>query len=181
MEELHSICKRYSIPYKILIETPNGEIKVTKDTDRKGVVINRIKHFLKTGSVLPATCFKNSIVRLDEIPNSIKKNDRIFYGHYTKSNKKLFKLLYKLTNGKFRDGAIARILIKEFWSNSEAPTCQEFAEAWQKTKNEHKNPKPEWAYLSDRKAGKAGPNWKDKRKRKAEKVMKILEKCITNE
>lgn len=175
MEEIHSFCKKHSIPYKITIETSKGEIKITKDTDRKGIVVERIRHYLKTGSILPSTCFKKNIVRLEGVPDTVKKTDRLYYGHYEKKNISMLSLLGELTNGDFKDGAIARILIREFWSKGKAPTYVEFAKAWQKAKDEHTQPNPEWAFLADRTAGKAGTNWKEKRMKKAKNIMKLLE------
>ena len=45
--EIKSFCNRHSIPYKIAIETGDGGRRTTKDVDRKGVMLNRIRHFLK--------------------------------------------------------------------------------------------------------------------------------------
>ena len=45
--EIKSFCKRHAIPYTISIESNDGRRK-TKEDDRKGVILNRIRHFLKT-------------------------------------------------------------------------------------------------------------------------------------
>jgi hypothetical protein len=37
--------------------------------------------------------------------------------------------LGELTDGRFRDGAVARVLAMEFWTRGEAPTLAEFARA----------------------------------------------------
>jgi len=44
--EIKSFCKKYSIPYAITIETKDGCRRRTKDDDRKGVMLNRSRHFL---------------------------------------------------------------------------------------------------------------------------------------
>ena len=50
--EIKSFCKQHSIPYAITIETKDGRRRRTQDDDRKGVMLNRVRHFLQTGVVL---------------------------------------------------------------------------------------------------------------------------------
>jgi hypothetical protein len=177
--EIQSFCKRHSIPYKITIETRDGSRRTTKDVDRKGVMLERIRHFLQTGVVLEQTCFPAAIVCFDPLPDSITQGDRLFYGQYDKANRKLIALLKRLTNGQFENGAIARILAREFWSKGEAPTLSEFASAWIQASKEHTTPNPEWAFLSDRAKKVAGSDWKQLRVHKASKVMKLLNQINT--
>jgi hypothetical protein len=172
--EIKSFCNRHSIPYKIAIETGDGGRRTTKDVDRKGVMLNRIRHFLKKGVVLEQTCFPAAIVCSDPLPDNITPDDRLFYGQYDKKNRKLFALLKDLTNGRFEEGAIARILAREFWSKGEAPTLMEFATAWIQASTEHIRPNPEWAFLSDRANKLEVADWKQLRVLKASKVMKLL-------
>jgi hypothetical protein len=55
-------------------------------------------------------------------------------------------LLRDLTGGRFKDGAVARILAMEFWTRGEAPTFEEFARSWTRTKAEqHRLLTPEYA------------------------------------
>jgi hypothetical protein len=98
----------------------------------------------------------------------------LFYGQYDKTNRKLIALLKSLTSGRFEDGAVARILAREFWSKGEAPTLREYASAWIEASREHTRPNPEWAFLSDRANRLAVSDWKQLRVRKASKVMKLL-------
>ena len=114
--EIKSFCQRHSIPYKIAIETRDGGRRMTKDVDRKGVMLNRIRHFLQTGLVLQQTCFPAAIVCFDPLPDNITGDDRLFYGQYDKKNSRFIALLKSLTNGQFEEGAIARILARDFWS-----------------------------------------------------------------
>jgi len=67
-----------------------------------------------------------------------------------KGNRTLMSALRDLTEGKYRTGAIAHILAREFWSRGEAPTLTAFAVAWVRASREHPRPNPEWAFLSDR-------------------------------
>ena len=122
--EIKSYCNRHSIPFRIAIETRDGGRRTTKDVDRKGVMLKRIRHFLQTGVVLEQTCFPAAVVCFDPLPDKITQDDRLFYGHYDKKNRKLIALLKSLTNGQFENGAIARILAREFWSKGEAPTIE---------------------------------------------------------
>jgi hypothetical protein len=171
--EIKSFCKRHSIPCTISIEINDGRRK-TKENDRKGVILNRVRHFLKTGAMLPETCFRAKVVRFESLPEKPGRSDRLFYGQYDKTNHAMITLLKDLTNGKFRNGAMARILARDFWSRGEAPTFEQYASAWLQAVKEHRRPNAEWAFLSDRARGTAGPDWKRLRAKKAAKVMKML-------
>jgi hypothetical protein len=171
--EIKAFCKRHSIPYTIVIETREGRRK-TKEDDRKGVMLERMRHFLKAGSVMPETCFAAAVVCFDPLPGEISPEDRLRYGQYEKRNPALVRLLQELTGGQFREGAVARILMREFWSRGKAPTFREFANAWLEATREHTRPNPEWAFLSDRAQGTAGADWKKMRAKKAAQVLKIL-------
>lgn len=173
MDEIKTWCRRHSIPYAIWIETSNGRRK-TPEHDRKGVILNRVRHYLETGKILNATCFPATVVYLDKPSENIKVTDRLFYGQYDKKSAAMVSLLEGLTDGHFKDGAIARILATEFWSKGIAPTYQEYAKAWVAAKEHHQRPNPEWAFLSDRSDRKDVANWKKLRASKARQVLKIL-------
>jgi hypothetical protein len=173
--EIKSFCKRHSIPYKIAIATQDGTRKTTKDVDRKGVTLNRIRHFLETGVILDETCFPAAIVCFDPLPKNLTADDRLFYGQYDKTNRKLMALLQSLTQGQFENGAIARILARQFWSKGEAPTLREYASAWMQASREHSRPNPEWAFLSDRASKGPVSDWKQLRAKKASRVIKVLD------
>ena len=172
--EIQSFCKRHSIPYTIAIETSDGRRRKTNEDDRKGVILNRIRHFLKTGVVLGETCFRATVVCFEAPPEKLAPNDRLFYGQYDKTNRAMITLLKNLTSGEFRNGAIARILARDFWSRGKAPTFNEFASAWLQAAREHSRPNAEWAFLSDRARGRAGLDWKKLRAKKAATVMNTL-------
>ena len=174
IREFRSFCNEHSIPYVIWIETGDGKKKRSKDTDRKSVVLGRIRHYLKTGRVLAETCFCAEVVRLDAPPRRLRPDDRLYYGWYDKTNRSMMDLLKRLTDGEFRNGAIARILAREFWTEGKAPTFVEFAEAWSIANEKGLGLHPEAAWLTDRARHEAGKNWKAKRERKARKVLAIL-------
>ena len=174
MAEIKSFCQRHSIPYRITIETEDGSPKATSEEDRKGVVLDRIRTVLQKGVIPEETRFNARIVCFDPPPAELTPDDRVFYGRYDKSNLQMMALMKDLTDGQFRDGAIARILAREFWTRGKAPTFQEFAAAWLQGVQEHTAPNPEWAFLSDRTRGTATKDWKKLRARKAASVLKRL-------
>jgi hypothetical protein len=176
MSEIKAFCNRHSIPYSIWIETKDGVRRKTQDNDRKGVILDRIRYYLRTGNVMDATCFPASIVCFDELPQSIKTTDHLLYGQCDTKNGAVVDLLKKLTDGQFKDGAIARILLRELWSKGISPTYQEYALAWLTAKAQHRRPNAEWAFLSDRSDHKDTSNWKQLRTKKAKRVLSILNK-----
>ncbi len=54
LAKIRGFCSERGIPWKILAEYPNGGVKATKDTDRKPIVLARIREYLATGKVGPA-------------------------------------------------------------------------------------------------------------------------------
>jgi hypothetical protein len=174
LAEIKSFCKRHSIPYRIAIETQDGIRKTTKDDDRKGVILHRIRHFLETGVALEETRFRASVVCFDPLPDTITADSKLFYGQYDKTNRTMIALLKRLTNGQFENGAVARILARDFWSRGKAPTFREYASAWIDASSKHLQPNAEWAFLSDRASKGAVPDWKNLRNRKAADVLKLL-------
>jgi hypothetical protein len=174
ISEIKSFCKRHSIPFRIAVETKDGRRRMTRDDDRKGVMLHRIRHFLQTGVILEETCFRASVICFDQFSDRITADDRLFYGQYDKTNRTMIDLLKSLTGGQFENGAIARILARDFWSTGKAPTFREYASAWTHASREHLRPNPEWAFLSDRASKVAVRDWKKLRRQKAAKVMKLL-------
>jgi hypothetical protein len=179
ISEIRSFCKRHSIPYRIAIETKDGHRRMTKDDDRKGVVLNRIRHFLQTGAILKETCFPAAVVCFDQLSDDITADDKLFYGQYAKTSRTMITLLKSLTDGQFENGAIARMLARDFWSRGKAPTFREYASAWIDASREHLRPNPEWAFLSDRANKGVVRDWARLRKQKASRVMKVLDQITS--
>ena len=174
--EIKAFCKQHKIPYMISIASADGRQRRTSEMDRKGIVLNRIRHFLSTGEILDETCFPAAVVASDATPAKPTASNRLFYGHYDKKSAPMIALLKELTGGKFQSGAIARILAREFWSRGIAPTFKEYASAWLQAQQEHERPNPEWAFLSDLARGTAAPDWKKLRAKKAARVLARLKK-----
>ena len=51
LEEIRGFCSEHGIPYRIVAQYPNGKVKATKDTDRKPIVLARVRRYLTTGEV----------------------------------------------------------------------------------------------------------------------------------
>jgi len=51
LEEIRGFCSARAIPYRIVAESSNGKVKATKDTDRKPIVLARVRRYLRTGRV----------------------------------------------------------------------------------------------------------------------------------
>ena len=175
LAEIKQFCQRQSIPFTIAIETKDGARQTTREDDRKGVILDRIRHFLRTGKVPEETRFPAAVVCFDPLPHELTPDDRLLYGQYDKTDRAMLQLLKELTAGQFRNGAIARILARKFWSMGIAPTFGEFAAAWLEETRAHTGPNPEWPFLSDRASQGAVPDWKKLRAAKASKVMKVLD------
>ena len=176
--EFRGFCDAHAIPYRIWIETDRGR-KRTKETDRKAVVLDRIRRYLKTGRIGAATCWSAQVAAPSKTPpRRLLASHRLHYGWYDKKSEAMMGLMKRLTGGKFRDGAIARIVIREMWAGGEAPTFAAFAEAWLERHAHGLGEHPEAAWLTDRARGTTGDNWKAKRKRIAKRALGVLETMV---
>jgi hypothetical protein len=175
LEEIRGFCSEHGIPYRIVAEYPNGKVKATKDTDRKPIVLARVRRYLTTGEVGQPTRIPAAIVREENPPARLGPRDRLCYRWYAKEHKGVVQLLRDLTAGRFRDGAVARVLAMEFWTRGKAPTFEEFARSWTRAKaEEHRLLTPEYAYLTDLKHQRADGDWKALRKAKAKSALETL-------
>jgi hypothetical protein len=115
------------------------------------------------------------IVREEKPPARPGPRDRLYYRWYAKEHEGVLRLLRDLTAGRFRDGAVARVVAMAFWTRGQAPTFGEFARSWMKAKTEeHRLLTPEYAYLTDVKHRRADENWKALRTVKAKSALKTL-------
>ena len=177
LEEIRGFCSERGIPYRVMAEYPDGKVKATKDTDRKPIVLARIRRYLTRGDVGQATCIPAAIVRVEDPPSRLAPRDRLYYRWYAKEHTGVIRLLGDLTEGRFKDGAVARVLAMEFWTRGLAPTFDEFARSWTKAKlDQHRLLTPEYAYLTDLKHQRADGDWKALRKAKAQSALKTLER-----
>ena len=169
--EIRTLCDRFAIPYRIVAGS-----KVTQDTDRKPVILHRVRHFLTTGEVPGATRLAADIVRPGGPPAVLRASDRLYYRWYNKTYEPVLRLLTELTGGRFRNGALARVLVMEYWTSGRAPTFREFADAWvAATDQPRRLLVDEYAYLTDLRRGTAGPDWKLIRRRRAERFLSTVD------
>ena len=175
LEEIRGFCSARGIPYRIVAEYPNRKVKATKDTDRKPIVLARVRRYLTTGQAGLPTCISAQIVRHENPPARPGPRDRLYYRWYAKEFEGVMRLLRDLTGGRFRDGAVARVVAMELWTRGQAPTFEEFARSWTKAKTEeHLLLTPEYAYLTDLHHQRADGNWKALRKAKAKSALEML-------
>jgi len=175
LEEIRGFCSERGIPYRVVAEYLSGKVKATKDTDRKPIVLARVRHYLRTGQAGQPTRISAQIVREENPPARLGPRDRLYYRWYAKEFAGVMRLLRDLTAGRFRDGAVARVLVMEFWTRGEAPTFEEFARSWTKAKAEqHRLLTPEYAYLTDLRHQRADGDWKALRKAKAKSALETL-------
>jgi hypothetical protein len=175
VEEIRNFCSARGIPYRIVAEGPDGKVKATKDTDRKPIVLARVRRYLTTGQTGQPTRIPAKIVREDRPPARLEPRDRLYYRWYAKEFEGVIRLLRDLTAGQFRDGAVARVVAMEFWTRGKAPTFEQFARSWTKAKAEqHRLLTPEYAYLTDLRHQRADGDWKSLRKAKARSALQTL-------
>src|SRR5258706_279360 len=76
LEEIRGFCSERGIPYRIMAESADGKVKATKDTDRKPIVLARVRRYLKTGQVgaIPAA---HAGVRLPDGPPAPARRRRL--------------------------------------------------------------------------------------------------------
>ena len=179
--ELRGFCNAHGIPYIIRMESPNGRFIRSKDADRKGIVIDRVVHFVKTGAVKPATTFRRHVVCRKEHGRAPLESDHVRYGEYKNHDPATLKLMKQLTDGKFEFGALAQEVLRACWSRNQAPTYRDFARLWETAVADHSKPNPEWAFLTDLAQGTAGHDWKKLRSQKASAVLSLLQKMTAEE
>src|SRR5690348_15349932 len=96
MEEIRGFCSARSIPYRIFAEYPNGQVKVTKDTDRKPIILARIRRYLKTGNGGSPTVIAAKVVREANPPAMPGHGERLYYRWYAKEHTGIIRKLQEL-------------------------------------------------------------------------------------
>src|SRR5438132_3128093 len=79
LEEIRGFCSERAIPYRIVAEHSNGKVKATKDTDRKPIVLARVRRYLTTGQVGQNTRISAQIVREENPSARLGPRDRLYY------------------------------------------------------------------------------------------------------
>ncbi|MES1195465.1 MAG: hypothetical protein ABUL58_00780 [Steroidobacter sp.] len=172
IKEYQGFCDKHNIPCFIHVHTGKG-LKRTAEKDRKNIVLKRIRSYLRTGRMPKCTVFPASAVCADKV-KIFTASTRLHFGQYNKKDVGFLKIMRTLTGDRFADGMIARVVIRDFWTDGVAPTLKEYAQAWLNAMDANTRKHPEYAYLTDLSAGSAGPEWKKLRTAKAEWVLAIL-------
>jgi len=173
--EIRGFCSKRGIPFRIVAEYPNGKLKATPDTDRKPIVLARVRQYLATGEAGPPTRIPAKIVRDEQPPAKPGPLDHLYYRWYAKEHTGVIRSLRELTDGRFRDGAVARVLVMEFWMGGKAPTLADFARAWTNANADRRRLlTAEYAYLTDLQHKRVDREWKSLRKAKAESALRTL-------
>ena len=179
LKELHGFCRERGIAYKILLEAPEGP-RSSGENDRKAIVLGRVRAYLETGKGGAPTVFPADVIAERPLPERLSLSDKLYYGWYDKHDPAVLDVLARATNGSYKNGAVARILMRSFWSSGVAPTFAEFGSAWQDAEREGlgvaEGKHPEAAWLTDRARGTAGKDWKAKRERIARRALALLAK-----
>ena len=178
LEEMQRFCRAHGLPRTIQVEGPDGRLRRTGDRDRKDVVLARILDFALRGKTAGPTVYARSVVSDRPLPSRLTRRVRVHYGQYEKKNEAYVAIMKKLTGGAYRNGMIARLVLRDFWTAGVAPTLAEFAEEWMRATEAHTRPRPEGAYLVDRWKGTAGPDWKERRTQRAREALQLLEEAL---
>lgn len=173
MQEIRSYCDAVGIPYKIHYHK-DGKVRVSGEIDRKAIILDRIRAFIKTGNIVKATLYASKVTSFSPLSSKLDASDRVFYGQYKTTHKNILALMKSLTKEQFKFGAISQEVIRDFWREGIAPTYSQFARAWLKANEAHVEPKAEWAYLTDLAKGMERGEWKEYRRKKASLVLKYL-------
>lgn len=173
IKEYQGFCDKHRIPYTIHVQTAKG-LKKTGEKDRKKQVLWRIRRYLNTGKVPDCTVFSENVVGRTKL-KTFTPSTKLHFGQYEKYNQRFLKAMQSLTGGAFRDGFLARVVIREFWTNGQAPMLKAYAKAWLASTEGDLKKHPEAAYLTDLAAGVADSDWKKLRLQKANAALKILD------
>src|SRR5262245_17919467 len=97
LEEIRRFCSERGIPYRIVAEYSDGNVRTTKDTDRKPIVLARVRRYLRTGQVGQPTRISAQIVRRENPPAQPGPRDRLYYRWYAKEFEGVMRSLRELT------------------------------------------------------------------------------------
>lgn len=131
--------------------------------------------------MLAQTCYPASIVLTAQISDKkhlrpIRRWTASFIGSMRVKIERCFRYFGPSRKEGSKDGAIARILLREFWSKGTAPTFAAFAAAWLQAVEDHPWPNSEWAFLANRAQGLETSEWKALRAKKAAAALELLQK-----
>jgi len=117
----------------------------------KGEIIDRITHYLTTGTLLPIKPLPEISKAKKNHTYPLKQEALILFGSY-KNDAKTREFFKKLIGPHFHFTSFGIDWINERWKDGNPPTYQEFATMWQaeseKRKKQPVQPKKEWALIN---------------------------------
>ena len=135
MAELKDLCLQLHLPAK----------------GAKGELIDRIKHYITTGSILPTAEIPEISKAQKNHIYPLKPNTLMLIGSY-KNDAKTRAFFKTLIGSHFHFTAFGIDWLNERWKQGKPPAYQEFADMWQHEYEERKlskpAPKKEWAYIT---------------------------------
>jgi hypothetical protein len=178
LAEMRAFCQRHRLPLYIHVQDEGDRVRRTGDRDRKDVVLARMFAFVWHGRREGPTVYPRQVVATGPLPARPDANTRIRYGQYEKQNAAFVARMRQLTDGEFRLGMIARLVLRDFWTAGRAPTLRQFALAWRAATAAHTAPRPEGAYLVDLAKGQAGAGWKQLRIDRARRALAAMRALV---
>jgi len=178
LAEMRTFCQRHRLPQYIHVAGEADRVRRTGDRDRKDVVLARMFAFAWHGRRTGPTVYPRQVVATGPLPARLADTTRIHHGQYEKQNAGFVTRMRQLTDGEFRLGMIARLVLRDFWTAGRAPTLRQFAQAWRAATAAHTAPRPEGAYLVDLAKGQAGAGWKQLRIERARRALATLRTLV---
>lgn len=136
--------------------------------------LERILAFVRDETRTGPTVYRRAVVASAPLPDDVTADTRIYYGQYDKRHEGFLRTMATLTDGAFRSGMIARLVLRDCWTAGVAPTLRQFADEWTRASAAHVRPRPEAAYLSDRRRGEAGSDWTQVRAERAAEALALI-------
>ncbi|AYV80392.1 MAG: hypothetical protein Harvfovirus1_17 [Harvfovirus sp.] len=172
MGELKRVADILGIPIHIYYWV-GDEVKKSSYVVHKKDIIDNLFRFIRSGKGKVKKFILDSAVVCFEPNDHPKASDYVYFGQYKYMN--AVPLLERLTNGYFKNGYSARVLLYRLWGIGRRFTYKDFAEyyityAHKYEGAEHK----EWAYCNDLKEKNDIADWPKYRNAMAKKVLKIL-------
>lgn len=135
ISQLKFICKKLNIDYKIWIERDDKTLKLSNDSPHKEFLINKIFNVLIDKNTDKKIIYPLKIQNYNLTAN-LKSTNLVYFGQYKTNNNDVKKLMLKLTDGKFKFGAISQKIIKKYWYDGKTITYNKFAKLWLKEFND---------------------------------------------
>lgn len=127
IQQLNKICDKLGIDYNIYIETDDGMRKIN-DKLHKEFIIDKILGVLN-GKKDRVVVYSKTIQNYGTTEH-LKKTNYVYYGQYKTTDKNVKRIMVKLTNGKFKFGAISQKVVKKHWAQNKLLTYENFSKLW---------------------------------------------------